>query len=88
MQKFVFQRRIKKVYRELGTLFVGCNNHRFELVATAYIKSHVDFDQALDKVWNILRRIKKSKRLTEAIRNFINKAVILPNVSHWSGFFL
>eukprot|EP00924_Labyrinthula_sp_SR-Ha-C_P005536 snap_masked-scaffold_68-processed-gene-0.86-mRNA-1 protein AED:0.41 eAED:0.41 QI:0/-1/0/1/-1/1/1/0/347 len=78
----------KKVCRDLGTQFVGCLNHRLALGVKAFIKSETPLSEALDKVQLLFRKIKKSKKLTAALRNLTNKVVILPNVTRWSGKFL
>eukprot|EP00924_Labyrinthula_sp_SR-Ha-C_P012114 maker-scaffold_26-snap-gene-4.5-mRNA-1 protein AED:0.30 eAED:0.34 QI:0/0/0/1/0/0.33/3/0/563 len=78
----------KKVCRDLNTQFVGCINHRLALSVRTYIKSHADFDQTLDKVQLLFRKINNSKKLTAALRKNTPKAVILPNVTRWSGKFL
>eukprot|EP00924_Labyrinthula_sp_SR-Ha-C_P000611 augustus_masked-scaffold_27-processed-gene-4.64-mRNA-1 protein AED:1.00 eAED:1.00 QI:0/-1/0/0/-1/1/1/0/329 len=78
----------KKVCRDLGTQFVGCLNRRLALGVRAYIKSEQLLDEALDKVQLLFRKIKKSKKLTAALRKYTDKVVILPNVTRWSGKFL
>eukprot|EP00924_Labyrinthula_sp_SR-Ha-C_P007888 snap_masked-scaffold_28-processed-gene-4.52-mRNA-1 protein AED:1.00 eAED:1.00 QI:0/-1/0/0/-1/1/1/0/219 len=81
-------KRNKKVYRELGTQFVGCFSHRVALGVRAYIRSQPELSEALDKVQLPFRKIKKSKKLTAALRKYTDKVVILPNVTRWSGKFL
>eukprot|EP00924_Labyrinthula_sp_SR-Ha-C_P002380 maker-scaffold_16-snap-gene-2.51-mRNA-1 protein AED:0.24 eAED:0.26 QI:0/0/0/1/1/1/2/0/526 len=71
----------KKVCRDLGT-------HRLALGVRAFIKSETPLSEALDKVQLLLRKIKKSKKLTEALRKYTDKVVVLPNVTRWSGKFL
>eukprot|EP00924_Labyrinthula_sp_SR-Ha-C_P002157 maker-scaffold_19-snap-gene-2.44-mRNA-1 protein AED:0.06 eAED:0.06 QI:0/0/0/0.66/0/0/3/0/315 len=69
----------KEVCRDLGAQFMGCLSHRLALTL---------LDEALDKVQLLLRKIKKSKKLTATLRKYTNKVVILPNVTRWSGKFL
>eukprot|EP00924_Labyrinthula_sp_SR-Ha-C_P000549 augustus_masked-scaffold_27-processed-gene-2.5-mRNA-1 protein AED:0.62 eAED:0.64 QI:0/0/0/1/1/1/2/0/355 len=78
----------KKVCRDLGTQFVGCISHHLALGVRAFIKSETLLDEALDKVQLLFRKIKKSKKLTAALRKYTDKVVILPNVTRWSGKFL
>eukprot|EP00924_Labyrinthula_sp_SR-Ha-C_P007715 augustus_masked-scaffold_28-processed-gene-1.0-mRNA-1 protein AED:0.43 eAED:0.43 QI:0/0/0/0.5/1/1/2/0/500 len=78
----------KKVCRDLGTQFVGCLSHRLALGVRAYIKSQRPLSETLDKVQLVFSKIKKSKKLTAALRKFTDKVVILPNVTRWSGKFL
>eukprot|EP00924_Labyrinthula_sp_SR-Ha-C_P016103 augustus_masked-scaffold_4-processed-gene-19.17-mRNA-1 protein AED:0.26 eAED:0.28 QI:0/-1/0/1/-1/1/1/0/578 len=78
----------KKVCRDLGTQFVGCLSHRVALGVRAYIRSQPELSEALDKVQLLFRKIKKSKKLTAALRKYTDKVVILPNVTRWSGKFL
>eukprot|EP00924_Labyrinthula_sp_SR-Ha-C_P003606 augustus_masked-scaffold_3-processed-gene-0.5-mRNA-1 protein AED:0.41 eAED:0.43 QI:0/-1/0/1/-1/1/1/0/511 len=78
----------KKVCRDLGTQFVGFLNHLLALGVKAFIKSEKLLDEALDKVQLLFRKIKKSKKLTAALRKYTDKVVILPNVTRWSGKFL
>eukprot|EP00924_Labyrinthula_sp_SR-Ha-C_P010698 augustus_masked-scaffold_49-processed-gene-1.6-mRNA-1 protein AED:1.00 eAED:1.00 QI:0/0/0/0/1/1/2/0/414 len=59
-----------------------------ELFCLAFIKSEKLLDEALDKVQLLFRKIKKSKKLTAALRKHRDKDVILPNVTRWSGKFL
>eukprot|EP00924_Labyrinthula_sp_SR-Ha-C_P009004 maker-scaffold_2-augustus-gene-9.45-mRNA-1 protein AED:0.29 eAED:0.31 QI:0/0/0/0.5/0/0/2/0/399 len=77
----------KKVYRDLGTKFVGCISHRLVLGVKAFIKSETLLDEALNKVQLLFRKIKKSKKLTAALRKYTDKVVILPNVTRWSRKF-
>eukprot|EP00924_Labyrinthula_sp_SR-Ha-C_P005208 snap_masked-scaffold_1-processed-gene-24.37-mRNA-1 protein AED:1.00 eAED:1.00 QI:0/0/0/0/1/1/2/0/348 len=65
-----------------------CVLHRLALGVRAYIKSQRPLSEALDKVQLLFRKIKKSKKLTAALRKFTDKVVILPNVTRWSGNFL
>eukprot|EP00924_Labyrinthula_sp_SR-Ha-C_P007519 maker-scaffold_24-snap-gene-5.53-mRNA-1 protein AED:0.23 eAED:0.27 QI:0/0/0/1/0/0/4/0/263 len=69
----------KEVCRDLGAQFMGCLSHRLALTL---------LDEALDKVQLLLRKIKKSRKLTATLRKYTNKVVILPNVTRWSGKFL
>eukprot|EP00924_Labyrinthula_sp_SR-Ha-C_P014742 augustus_masked-scaffold_43-processed-gene-0.41-mRNA-1 protein AED:0.41 eAED:0.41 QI:0/-1/0/1/-1/1/1/0/441 len=78
----------KQVCRDLGTQFVGCLSHRVALGVRAFIKSETLLSEALDKVQLLFRKIKKSKKLTTALRKYTDKVVILPNVTRWSGKFL
>eukprot|EP00924_Labyrinthula_sp_SR-Ha-C_P009484 augustus_masked-scaffold_2-processed-gene-25.51-mRNA-1 protein AED:0.37 eAED:0.40 QI:0/-1/0/1/-1/1/1/0/579 len=78
----------KKVCRDLETPFVGCLNHRLALGVRPFIKSETPLSEALDKVQLLFRKIKKSKKLTAALRTYTDKVVVLPNVTHWSGNFL
>eukprot|EP00924_Labyrinthula_sp_SR-Ha-C_P016530 augustus_masked-scaffold_6-processed-gene-6.52-mRNA-1 protein AED:0.40 eAED:0.40 QI:0/0/0/0.5/1/1/2/0/408 len=78
----------KQVCRDLGTQFGGCLSHRVALGVKAFIKSETLLDEALDKVQLLFRKVKKSKKLTAAIRKYTDKVVILPNVTRWSGKFL
>eukprot|EP00924_Labyrinthula_sp_SR-Ha-C_P009452 augustus_masked-scaffold_2-processed-gene-24.40-mRNA-1 protein AED:0.42 eAED:0.42 QI:0/-1/0/1/-1/1/1/0/452 len=78
----------KKVCRDLETQFVGCLNHRLALGVRPFIKSETPLSEALDKVQLLFRKIKKSKKLTAALRTYTDKVVILPNVTRWSGKFL
>eukprot|EP00924_Labyrinthula_sp_SR-Ha-C_P002713 snap_masked-scaffold_13-processed-gene-4.53-mRNA-1 protein AED:1.00 eAED:1.00 QI:0/-1/0/0/-1/1/1/0/256 len=78
----------KKVCRDLGTQFVGCLSHRVALGVRAFIKSKTLLSEALDKVQLLFRKIKKSKKLTAALRKYTDKVVIFPNVTRWSGKFL
>eukprot|EP00924_Labyrinthula_sp_SR-Ha-C_P015387 snap_masked-scaffold_115-processed-gene-0.1-mRNA-1 protein AED:1.00 eAED:1.00 QI:0/-1/0/0/-1/1/1/0/321 len=71
----------KKVCRDLGTQFVGCLSHRLALGVKAFNKSETLLDEALDKVQLLFRKIKKSKKLTAALRKYTDKVVILPNVT-------
>eukprot|EP00924_Labyrinthula_sp_SR-Ha-C_P013087 augustus_masked-scaffold_12-processed-gene-9.45-mRNA-1 protein AED:0.40 eAED:0.40 QI:0/-1/0/1/-1/1/1/0/443 len=75
----------KKVCRDLETQFVGCLSHRLALGVRAFIKSETPLSEALDKVQLLFRKIKKSKKLTAALRTYTDKVVILPNVTRWSG---
>eukprot|EP00924_Labyrinthula_sp_SR-Ha-C_P012455 snap_masked-scaffold_10-processed-gene-7.10-mRNA-1 protein AED:0.42 eAED:0.42 QI:0/0/0/0.5/1/1/2/0/455 len=54
----------------------------------AYIKSQPELSEGLDKVQLLFRKIKKSKKLTAALRTYTNIVVILPNVTRWTGKFL
>eukprot|EP00924_Labyrinthula_sp_SR-Ha-C_P007648 snap_masked-scaffold_42-processed-gene-2.17-mRNA-1 protein AED:0.74 eAED:1.00 QI:0/-1/0/1/-1/1/1/0/498 len=78
----------KKVCRDLETQFVCCLNHRLALGVIAFINSETPLSEALDKVQLLFRKIKKSKKLTAALRTYTDKVVILPNVTRWSGKFL
>eukprot|EP00924_Labyrinthula_sp_SR-Ha-C_P005725 augustus_masked-scaffold_14-processed-gene-3.0-mRNA-1 protein AED:0.18 eAED:0.18 QI:0/-1/0/1/-1/1/1/0/490 len=77
----------KKVFRDLGTQFVGCLSHRLALDVRAFIKSQPEISEGLDQVKLLFRKIKKSKKLTAVLRNLSNKVVILPNVTRWGGKF-
>eukprot|EP00924_Labyrinthula_sp_SR-Ha-C_P002056 maker-scaffold_99-snap-gene-0.1-mRNA-1 protein AED:0.22 eAED:0.24 QI:0/0/0/1/0/0/3/0/332 len=68
------------------TQFVSCLSHRFALGVKAFIKSEQLLDEVLDKL--LFRKIKKSKKLTAALRKYTDKVVILPNVTRWSRKFL
>eukprot|EP00924_Labyrinthula_sp_SR-Ha-C_P000696 augustus_masked-scaffold_7-processed-gene-1.50-mRNA-1 protein AED:0.42 eAED:0.42 QI:0/-1/0/1/-1/1/1/0/498 len=78
----------KKVCRDLGTQFVGCLSHRVALGVRAFIKSQPELSEGLDKVQLLFRKIKKSKKLTAALRKYTDKVVVLRNVTRWSGNFL
>eukprot|EP00924_Labyrinthula_sp_SR-Ha-C_P001270 augustus_masked-scaffold_7-processed-gene-19.93-mRNA-1 protein AED:0.48 eAED:0.48 QI:0/-1/0/1/-1/1/1/0/320 len=78
----------KKVCRDLGTQFVDYLSHRLALGVRAFIKSETPLFEALDKVQLLFRKIKKSKKLTAALRKYTDKVVVLPNVTRWSGKFL
>eukprot|EP00924_Labyrinthula_sp_SR-Ha-C_P003504 maker-scaffold_97-snap-gene-0.1-mRNA-1 protein AED:0.14 eAED:0.14 QI:0/0/0/1/0.5/0.33/3/0/319 len=68
--------------------FVGCLNHYLALGVRVFIKSETPLSEALDKVQLLFYKIKKSKKLTVALRKYTDKVLILPNVTRWSGKFL